>query len=78
MAEAEKAVVDFFYLNLSRFDGKSKDIFSLSYRFQDVSSLNKEKLDYFGRIFKSKKLMKVINCFSEFIESEGQGYVRYY
>jgi len=69
IAEPEKATVDFFYLHLSSFQRDDKNIFALSYRFQNVSELNKKRLEYFAKIFGSRKLLKVINLFCEFIES---------
>jgi hypothetical protein len=69
IAEPEKAITDFFYLNLSNFKENDKNIFTLSYRFQNVSDLNRKRLKYFGELFYSKKLIKVINCFCEFIKS---------
>ena len=69
IAEPEKAIVDFLYLHLSSFQRDDKNIFSLSYRFQNVSELNKKRLKDFARVFKNRKLLKVINLFCEFIES---------
>lgn len=69
IAYPEKAIVDFFYLHLSNFQRDDKDIFSLSYRFQNVSDLNGKRLKDFAKTFKNRKLLKVINLFCEFIES---------
>jgi len=69
IAEPEKAIVDFFYFHLLNFQRDDKDIFSLSYRFQSVSDLNKKRLKDFAKTFKNRKLLKVIGLFCEFIES---------
>ena len=69
IAEPEKAIVDFFYLHLSNFQRDDKNIFGLSYRFQNVSELNRKRLKDSARIFGSRKLLKITNLFCEFIES---------
>lgn len=68
MAEPEKAVVDFLYLNLSRFNRNLKEVFGESYRFQNFEELNRQRLQEFGRLFENKKLMKVIQVFCQIIE----------
>ena len=60
IAEAEKAVVDFLYLNLSQFSSNVRDVLEHSYRFQNIEGLNSKRLIELGRLFKSKKLMRVI------------------
>ncbi len=68
MAEPEKAVVDFLYLNLGQFNRNLKEIFLESYRFQNFEDLNGQRLHEFGRLFENKKLMKVIQAFCQMIE----------
>jgi len=70
IAGPEKALVDFFYLNLSNFSKDDKDIFKYSYRFQNLSDLNIEKLRYFAQTFLSKKLSRVVESFCSFTKSE--------
>ena len=70
MAEPEKAIVDFLYLNLGRFPRDFKDVFLGSYRFQNFEDLSCPKLKLFGRLFENKKLMKVIQVFCQMIEEE--------
>jgi len=70
IAEPEKALVDFFYLNLSNFNKNDKDIFKYSYRFQNLSDLNIEKLRYFAQTFLNKKLLRVVESFCSFTKSE--------
>ena len=70
MAEPEKAVVDFLYLNLGRFARNFKDIFLNSYRFQNFEDLSSTKLKNLGALFENKKLMKVVQAFCQMIEEE--------
>lgn len=70
IAEPEKAIVDFLYLNLPVFKKIDPDIFALSYRFQNVSGLNTKKLKKFSDQFYSKKLKHLIQMFVEFVKSE--------
>lgn len=70
VAEPEKALVDFFYLNLSIFGKEDKDIFKYSYRFQNLSDLDRKKLRYFAQTFLSKKLSRIVESFCSFIELE--------
>jgi len=70
IAEPEKAIVDFLYLNLAVFKKIDPDIFALSYRFQNVSGLNTKKLKKFVEQFDSKKLKHLIQMFVEFVKSE--------
>ena len=60
IAEAEKAVADFLYLNLSKFTTDPKDILEKSYRFQNIDELNPDRLLELGKLFKTKKLMRII------------------
>jgi predicted transcriptional regulator of viral defense system len=62
IAEPEKAILDFIYLNLKDFKGKDRDIFFLSYRFQNLDILRKRKLFDFAKKFKNKELLKIISC----------------
>lgn len=69
IATPEKVIADFLYLNLSNFSVEDKDIFGLSYRFQNTSALNKKRLKDFAKLFNNQKLIKVVNSFCEFIKS---------
>lgn len=68
IAEAEKAVVDFLYLNLSRFHDNTKEVLEQSYRFQNIEELNPKRLVELGRLFKTKKLMRVLRDLIRWIE----------
>ena len=63
IASAEKAVIDFFYLNLSDFNVSKKLIFTKSYRFQNCSDLKSTKLLQYAKIFRSKKLLEITRLF---------------
>lgn len=59
MAEPEKAVIDFLYLNLSRFDKNISKQLIESYRFQEMENLNTDRMIEMAALFSSKKLMRV-------------------
>lgn len=63
IASPEKAIVDFLYFNLSRFNSLEHDIFEESYRFQNCDGLNKAKIKTFAKLFESKKLTSVCDLF---------------
>ena len=63
IANPEKAIVDFLYLNLSKFNLKDHDVFEESYRFQNCDELSKSKIKMFAKLFKSKKLNSVCDLF---------------
>ena len=60
MAEPEKALVDFLYLNLSKFKDDPRDILEHSYRLQNIEDLNTDRFIEWAKLFKTKKLMRVI------------------
>ena len=68
IAEVEKAVVDFLYLNLGRFDNNTREVLEQSYRFQNIEELNPQRLVELGRLFKTKKLMRVVRDLIRWIE----------
>lgn len=63
MALPEKAVVDFLYLNLSKFSISDDLTFTQSYRFQNCEKLNKRKIRNYAKLFRSKKLISVSELF---------------
>ncbi len=68
IAEPEKAVLDFIYLNLSSFRNQHRDIFSLSYRFQNLETLKQKRLiEYTGR-YQSRQLQTVVEDFLHFMK----------
>ena len=72
IAEPEKAVVDFLYLNLHKFKAGERDIFAGSYRFQNVEDLKLKRVIMLSKLFNSRKLLKVVKTFCEWVKSEGQ------
>lgn len=66
MAEPEKAVVDFLYMNLHKFKTMDKEVFNSSYRFQNVEGLKVKRLMELAAFFPLRKLSRVVQLFSEF------------
>ena len=62
MAEPEKAVVDFLYLNLSQIPGAraGNDVFEQLFRFQNMEDLIPGRLFELGGLFNNKKLLRVL------------------
>lgn len=69
IAEPEKAVVDFLYLNISVFK-EDADIFESSYRFQNIEDLSSEKIKEFASLFGSNKLKRLAGLFCKYIKKE--------
>ncbi len=63
MAEPEKALLDFFYLNMRLFSPEDPHIFSASYRFSADQSLQIERLQNYTARFGSPKLQKIVELF---------------
>jgi len=70
IAEPEKAVVDFLYLNLRKFKTAAKEVFKESYRFQNIEGLKPKKVFFWARLFKNSRLEAVAIEFCSFIEEE--------
>jgi len=70
IAEPEKALVDFLYLNLNKFKLSGPDIFRESYRFQNTEILSRRKIIFFARIFKNKRLKALAEEFCKFMEAK--------
>jgi len=70
IAEPEKAMLDFIYLNLHDFKGKDEDVFGLSYRFQNLDILKERKLIDFAEKFENKELFEVVGNLLSFIKRE--------
>lgn len=70
IAEPEKAVVDFLYLNLNKFKASAKDVFKDSYRFQNTQTLNCRKIVLLARFFRNSRLEAVAREFCAFIKDE--------
>ncbi|MEW6086737.1 MAG: hypothetical protein AB1498_00280 [bacterium] len=70
IAEPEKAVVDFLYLNLRKFARSSGDVFRDSYRFQNLGILRKRRIIELARLFGNNGLTKAVREFCDFIKEE--------
>lgn len=70
IAEPEKAMLDFIYLNLQEFKNKDEDVFSLSYRFQNLEILKKGKLKEFAKRYNNGDVNKIVTNLLRFIEKE--------
>jgi len=60
MASREKAVIDFLYFRLSTFSITDYDVFALSFRFQNLDTLNKARLRDITIEFNNKKLQDIM------------------
>jgi hypothetical protein len=60
LAEPEKALLDYFYLNLGKINNID-DIKELRINTYELSKLNKAKIKKYLKVFKIKKLEKMIN-----------------
>jgi len=71
IAEPEKAILDFIYLNLKDFKDKDEDIFVLSYRFQNLDILKKRKLIDFAEKFENKEILVAVEKLLGVMKKEG-------
>lgn len=60
LAEPEKALLDYFYLNLGKINSID-DIKEIRINTEELSKLNKTKIKKYLKVFKIKKLNKMIN-----------------
>lgn len=72
IADPEKAMIDFLYLNLDRITLDKKDIFSVSFRFQNVEDLSPKLITEYARLFNNNKLNKTAKMFLDFIKGEAK------
>jgi len=70
IAQPEKAIIDFFYLNLPRFKTGDADIFEKSYRFQNLESIRTKLLLDFTVLFSNDRLMRVVKLFCQFLKTQ--------
>ncbi len=71
VAEPEKAMLDFIYLNLQDFRDRGRDVFTVSYRFQNLENLGRKKLELFGTKYRNKVFLSVVKNLLAFIVKEG-------
>lgn len=62
MATPEKAVVDFIYLNQSRFNDNYVQVLNESFRFQNLGVLKRKQLDDYAELFSSRKLKAIVKA----------------
>lgn len=70
IAEPEKAVIDFLYLNFDKIKISNKDVFESSYRFQNTETLSQRRIMELAGLFESEKLTRFAQLFCEFIKQE--------
>jgi len=70
IAEPEKAVVDFIYLNLPKFKIGDAAVFTESYRFQRLEQLNTGKLKQYAELFNNAKLTAVVKTLMALVRQE--------
>ncbi len=68
IAEPEKAIVDFFYLNLSSVPELSPVIFDEFYRFQNTDGISIQKMKRFAHLFQTKKLTQLVQLFCDYTQ----------
>lgn len=70
IAEPEKAVADFLYLNLRQFGRHPERTLVQSYRFQNLEELNRDRFLEYGELFQSKKLKRVMRAVAGMIHED--------
>jgi hypothetical protein len=71
MAESEKALADFIYLNIGRFSLINlKDVLLESYRFENLNFLNQDKIRFYFRLFGIKKMNAIAEILCEMIKED--------
>jgi len=70
IAEPEKAIFDFIYLNLKTLKNKEEDVFEYSYRFQNLENIDIKKLKNMVKMVKNKTLHTVIEKFISFVKQK--------
>jgi predicted transcriptional regulator of viral defense system len=70
IAEPEKAMIDFIYLNLRMFKDKGKEVFTLSYRFQNLEILREKRLRHFVRRYEGTGVVDVVTRLRDFMKEQ--------
>lgn len=70
IAEPEKAILDFLYLNMDRISTEDRDIFYASFRLQNLEILKARRLIELAKLFTSRKLLKIIANLLELVKKE--------
>jgi len=69
IAEPEKAVMDFLYLNLHKFQKDYAGALRESYRFQNLEGVRTKRIMEFAQLFNNLKLMKVAKAFCQLVKN---------
>jgi len=67
IAEPEKALIDFFYLNLAQIADDDILIFQQSYRLRKDKNLKAQKMRYYAQSYNSKKLLRIVQNFVRYL-----------
>lgn len=70
IAEPEKSVIDFLYLNLHKFQKDYSGTLTESYRFQNLEVVRTKRIMEFARLFNNLKLMTVAKAFCQLKKNE--------
>ena len=70
IADPEKALADFCYLNLRKFQKNYEAVFEESYRLQNINTLSVKKLMNFAEFFNNAKLMRVMRSLCNLVKNE--------
>ncbi|MBN1404893.1 MAG: hypothetical protein JW946_00045 [Candidatus Omnitrophica bacterium] len=70
IAEPEKAIVDFLYLNLRKLNTCDEKVFEGSYRLQNTEILNRKKIAFYAGLFNNDKLKNIACMLCKFIYKE--------
>lgn len=65
IATPEKALLDFFYFRMRGVSHFDEHLFELSFRLQNVDTLNENKLLHFATLFQQSKLETLLHLFLE-------------
>jgi len=72
IAEPEKAIIDFLYLNLYKFQQDFTGAVTESYRFQNLEGLRPKRIVEFAQLFNNLKLMRVAKSFCQKVKNEAR------
>lgn len=68
IAEPEKAIVDFLYLNL--LGSRAQELLEVSFRFQNLAALKQKRILELAKLYRNSKLLRICQAFCELIEKE--------
>ncbi len=70
VAEPEKAVLDFIYLNLAKFPDRARDMLAGSYRFQEIRAMDAKRLMGLAVFYSSRKLLRLAEDVAQWVMEE--------